>query len=216
MKIVIKSGGSLCIDENGPKFSYFSKLLPVLIKIKQKNQIIVSIGGGKFIRKYYKSIEKLGLSSEQMEWIAVDLPKVNARFLAFLLKASPIFSLEEINERSAGVISGIKPGRSTDANAAFAAKKIKADYFIKLTNVDGIYDKDPNKHKNSKKLGRISFDELGKYGVKGRPGSYGVLDKTAISIIKKNKIKTVIINGKNPENIFKALKGGKIGTLIAD
>ena len=216
MKLVIKIGGSLCIDENGPIHSYFSMLVPILNGLKSKNQIIVSIGGGKFIRKYYKSVERLGLNNKKMEWIAVDLLKVNTRFLAYLLKLKPIFTLEEINGRSSGVISGIKPGRSTDANAAYASKKIKADLFIKLTNVDGIYDKDPKKYKNAKKLKAIKFSELSKYGVKGEPGSYGILDKTAIGIIKKNKIKTIIINGGNPKNLLKAIKGRGIGTSISD
>lgn len=216
MKLVIKIGGSLSIDENGPKYAYFRKLLPVLRSVQKKNQVIVSIGGGKFIRKYYASIKKLGLSNEQMEWIAIDLLRVNATFLSFLLRAKPIFSLQELDESSTGVIGGIKPGRSTDANAAYAASVINADIFIKLTDVDGIYDKDPSKHRNAKIIERIPFSGLKKYTMSGKPGSYGILDKMAAEVITQKRIKTIIINGNDPKNLLKAIRGEKIGTLISD
>ena len=127
----------------------------------------------------------------------------------------PIYTLEELKPDSSGVIGGIRPGRSTDANAAYAASIIKADYFIKLTDVDGVYDKDPKKHENARKLNHISVKEIAKYAQEGRPGSYGVLDKLAVETIGKHEIKTIIMNGSNPENILKALTGEKTGTLIA-
>jgi len=61
MKIVLKIGGSVSISEDGPVEAYFRKLLPVIRQIKTRHQLILCIGGGKFIRNYYKSIEKLGV-----------------------------------------------------------------------------------------------------------------------------------------------------------
>ncbi len=215
MRLVIKIGGSLSIDEDGPKVEYFKKIIPVLKKLAREHQLVLSIGGGKFIRKYYSAIEKLGLTHEQMEWIAIELLRVNVRFLSSLMEMKPIYSLEELNEKSDGVIGGIKPGRSTDANAAYAASVIKADYFIKLTDVEGVYDKDPKLHKDVVKLGFIPFNDLMKFAQEGKPGSYGVLDKLAVETIVKHKIKTIIMKGSETENIVRAIKGEKIGTLIA-
>ncbi len=215
MKLVVKIGGSLCIGENGPRISYFSRLVPVLKKLKKDHQLIVVIGGGKFIRKYYRSIEKFQLAHDKMEWIAIDLLRVNARFLAYLLGTKPIFSLEELNIRSEGVISGIVPGRSTDGNAALAAAKINADLFVKLTNVDGIYDRDPKKHRAAKKLESVKFSDLNKYSVSSKPGSYGILDRLAMETIVKNKIRTVVMSGKDPKELLKLVKGKKVGTLVS-
>lgn len=215
-KIVVKIGGSLAIGSCGPRKSYFRKLVPVLKQLKDGNQLIVSIGGGKFIRNYFKSIEKLGLSDEQMEWIAIELLSVNVKFLSELLSLKPIYSLEEIGEKTSGVIGGIKPGRSTDANAAYAAAMIKADMFIKLTNVDGIYDSDPRKFRNAKRIERMSFADLKKFSTQGKPGSYGILDSLAIEIIAKNRISTIIMSGRNPGNILKAIDGKNLGTLVTD
>jgi uridylate kinase len=215
MRLVVKIGGSLCFDENGPVKTYFSRLLHVLKKVKKQHQLIVSIGGGRQNRKFYESVSEFNLSGEQKEWIAIDMLRANARFLAFLLKMKPIFSIGEITGKTQGVISGIAPGRSTDANAALAAARIKADYFIKLTNVDGIYEKDPKLFPMSKKLDHVQFKDLKKYSKDGKPGSYGILDRLAMETVVKNKIKTVIMQGRDPDLLLRLLKGEKIGTLVS-
>ena len=61
MRLVVKIGGSLCFDENGPVKTYFSRLLPVLKKVKKQHQLIVSIGGGRQNRKFYESVSELAL-----------------------------------------------------------------------------------------------------------------------------------------------------------
>lgn len=215
MKLVIKIGGSVAIGEYGPNTNYFDKLVPVLKEVGKKHQLIVSIGGGKFVRKYYKQIESLNISDSDKEWMGIDLIKANVRFLSTLLKTKPLFGLDEISSATSGVIGGIKPGRSTDANAALAAAKIEADLIIKLTDVDGIYDKNPKHFPDAKKLDEISFKDVMKYATDGKPGDYGIFDKLALKTIKKNKIRTVIINGNEPRNILKVLSGERIGTVIA-
>lgn len=214
MKVVIKIGGSVAIGEDGPNLDYFRKLAPILEEVKKKHQLIVSIGGGKFVRRYYNHVKDMGFSNDEMEWMGIDLVRANVRFLSSLLKMKPIFTLEEINSRTSGVIGGIKPGRSTDANAALAAQKIKAGLIIKLTDVDGVYDRNPKKFKNARKIDKISPVDVIKYATDGKPGDYGVFDKLALKTIKKHKIRTVIINGNEPKNILKVLNGENIGTVI--
>jgi len=214
MKLVIKIGGSLAFTDFGPNKNYLIKLIPVLRRIGKENQLIVGIGGGQFIRKYLKNVKNFVLTNEEIEWIFVDLLKTNVRLFSFLLNKKPIFDLGKITRKTSGVVGGIAPGRSTDANAALCAEKIKADLFIKLTNVAGIYDKDPDHHKDAKKIDKISFGKLKKFNTKGMPCSYGILDKMAINVITRSKIKTIVMDGKNPKDIFKGLKGKKIGTMI--
>jgi len=213
MKIVIKIGGSMTFNEEGPIISYLNKLIPVLRQIKHKNQLIVSIGGGKYGRKYIKNL-KGHLSNNEIELVFIDLLKSNVRLLSFLLDMKPIFSLNELKSSTNGVIGGLVPGHSTDWGAAMSAKKIKADLFIKLTNVPYIYDKDPNKYKGAKPMKTMPFSELHKIKTETSPGHYGVLDPAAIDIIAKNKIKTIIMSGKNPRNLLEAIKGKRIGTVI--
>lgn len=215
MKIVVKVGGSTSVGAAGPDFSYFSKLVPILNKIQKKNQLIVSIGGGGLTRSYHKSIEKFPLKKEQKEEAFIELIKSNVVVLSHLLKTKPIFTIDQISKNTSGVIGGIKPGRSTDANAAIAAQKIGADLFVKMTNVDGIYTRDPNRFAKAKIINKMSFADLEKYSVKGTPNHYGILDSTAIKTLSRNRITTHVINGKNPDNILKVLRGASIGTTIS-
>ena len=214
MKIVVKIGGSVSIGEAGPNFSYFSRLLPVLRWLKKKNQIVIAIGGGKLTRAYAKNIEPFQLDNRENEEIFIELIRANVRLLAAVLKMKPIFSLENVEKNTSGVIGGIAPGRSTDANAAMAARKIGADIFIKMTDVDGVYNKDPKKFKDAKLLHSARFSDLARLAPKGRPNKYGVLDKLAVKTLAAGKIKTVVINGKKPENVLRVLRGEKIGTQI--
>lgn len=214
MKIVIKIGGSVSIKENGPDFSYFSKLLPVIRRLKKRHQLIVVIGGGKLTRVYGKAIEKFDLSNKEKEEIFIQLIKANVLFLSAALNMKPIFALSEIKRNTSGVLGGISPGRSTDANGAIAAKKIGADIFVKLTNVDGIYTKDPKKFRNTRKISQMTFADLEKFAQKGRPNKYGILDAMAIKTLASAKIKVLVISGKDPKDIERALKGAQLGTVI--
>lgn len=215
MRLVIKIGGSLSFTDFGPNKKYLKRLIPVLKRIDKKNQLIICVGGGQFIRKYLKNINNFILSDREIEWLFVELLRTNVSLFSFLLKKKPIFDITRVNRKTEGVIGGISPGRSTDGNAAICAEKIKADLFIKLTNVDGIYNKDPNKYRNAKRIKHIPYRDITKYSIKKGPCSYGILDPLAMKIIKRSKIKTIIMSGKKPERILDAVKGKHVGTTIS-
>lgn len=216
MRIAIKIGGSLAIKEDGPDEKYFKKFIPVFRKIKKESKkIVVGIGGGKLVRNYYKRTTKF-LSPREQEMIAIDLLRANARFLAYILGGKPVFSLSKLPRSKVLVVSGIKPGRSTDANTAILASKIKAHKLIILTDVDGIYTKDPKKYSNARLIRKIRFKDLMQYSKKKvSPGNYGVVDPLALKIISKFKINTFVMNGTNPRNILRVLNGERIGTEIS-
>ncbi len=215
MKLVIKIGGSLAFNDFGPNRNYLKRLIPVLKDIDRKHHLIVCIGGGQFIRKYLKNIRNFILTDKEMEWLFVELLRTNVSLFSFLLDKKPIFDIKKVNARSEGIIGGISPGRSTDSNAALCAEKIRADLFIKATDVDGIYNKDPKKDKNAKKIDNIGFKDLKKFKQEGKPCSYGILDRLAMNVVARSRIKTIILNGKNPKNILRAVNGKKIGTLVS-
>jgi len=211
MKIVVKVGGSLVFSDNGADAKYLGKLIPVLESVKNKHQLIVSIGGGRYLRNYMRYIS---MNDKDREEIYIQLLYANVLLLSKMLKMKPLRTIDEIDEKTTGVIGGIAPGRSTDANAAIAASIIKADMLVKMTNVDGIYDKDPKKYKDTKLFTKIKFSEL-KPKERTGPVDYGVLDPLCIETIKKHKIKSFVISGENPENLLKAIKGQQLGTLIS-
>ena len=101
------------------------------------------------------------------------------------------------------------PFFSTDTAAALRSVEINADALFKATNVDGVYDKDPNKYPDAVKFDTVSFQEVITRELK-------VLDSTAFSLCKDNDMPIIVFNLNDPENIVKAVSGEKIGTTVTN
>lgn len=114
-------------------------------------------------------------------------------------------------EKGRVVIFGAGTGNpffSTDTAAALRAVEIDADVLIKATKVDGVYDADPEKEPNAKK-----FDTLSYIDVLNR--RLEVMDSTAVSLCMDNNLPILVVNLWDPSALEKALRGGKVGTLVA-
>ena len=99
------------------------------------------------------------------------------------------------------------PFFSTDTCAALRAAEINADVILKATNVDGVYDKDPNKFDDAVKYDKISHSDVLEKDLK-------VMDSAAFSLCRENKIKILVFNLSDPENIVRAVCGENTGTLV--
>ena len=113
------------------------------------------------------------------------------------------------------VTGGLHPGQSTNGTAALIAEKIKAEEFLNATDVDGIYDSDPNKNKKAKKFARIDIKDLRNLLVRedSMAGGYDLMDIVALKVIERSKIQTRIIDAEI-KTIEKALNGKHVGTEI--
>ncbi|MDD6727701.1 MAG: UMP kinase [Eubacteriales bacterium] len=101
------------------------------------------------------------------------------------------------------------PFFSTDTAAALRAVEINADVLLKATNVDGVYDKDPNKFDDAVKFDTITFKDALARDIK-------VMDSTAFSLCKDNDLSILVFNLDNPDNIISAVQGEDIGTLVTN
>ena len=101
-----------------------------------------------------------------------------------------------------------KPFFSTDTGAALRAKDINADIIIKLTNVDGVYDKDPNKYDDAVMYHNVSYQEV-------LDKKLGVMDMEAIEMCRDNHIEIVVMNIDNEDGLVKAINGEMIGTKVS-
>lgn len=99
------------------------------------------------------------------------------------------------------------PFFSTDTAAALRSVEINADALLKATNVDGVYDKDPNKFDDAVKYDEVSFQEVITNDLK-------VMDSTAFSLCKDNDMPIIVFNLNDPANIMKAVSGESIGTTV--
>lgn len=101
------------------------------------------------------------------------------------------------------------PFFSTDTTAALRAAEIDAEIYFKATNVDGVYDKDPNKFDDAVKYDTLTHSEVLAKGLK-------VMDSTAASLCRENGIDILVFDLTDPENVLRAVKGEKIGTLVKE
>ena len=99
------------------------------------------------------------------------------------------------------------PYFTTDTAASLRALEINADLLIKATKVDGIYDSDPFKNPNAKKYDTLSYtEELTK--------DLGVMDATALSLCRENKMPLMVLNMWEKDSLIKAVTGQTVGTLV--
>ncbi|MBY0452309.1 MAG: UMP kinase [Bdellovibrionaceae bacterium] len=113
-------------------------------------------------------------------------------------------------EKGRIVIFGAGTGNpyfTTDTAASLRAMEINAEVLMKATKVDGIYDKDPNKHSDAKRYDKISYIEVLQQGLQ-------VMDSTAISLCMDNKLPIMTFDLAKPGNILKAVMGENIGTIV--
>ncbi len=115
-------------------------------------------------------------------------------------------------EKGRVVIFGSGTGNpffSTDTCAALRAAEIKAEVILKATNVDGVYDKDPNKFADAVKYDVVTHSEVLEKNLK-------VMDSTAASLCRDNNIQILVFNLEDPENIVRAVLGENIGTIVKE
>ncbi len=100
------------------------------------------------------------------------------------------------------------PFFSTDTAAALRAAELSADIVLMAKNgTEGVFDKDPRKHKEAKMYHEISQQEL-------LQAKLEVMDQTAASICRENKINILVFNMNQPGNMKKAVLQEQIGTLV--
>ena len=202
-----------------------SSYADLLVRLKREGHLVaVVVGGGSLAREMIKIAREMGLSESEQDEIAISVSRLVAQLLAMKLgevgAGKVPLSIEEaeslVKEGKIVVMGGLKPGMTTDAVAAMLAERIDADLLLKATDQEGIYDKDPRKHSNAKKLDALSFDDLARFFEKGKheAGIHQILDPEAVRILRKKRTRTIVLNGFNPDNVFLAVKGEKMGTQI--
>lgn len=99
------------------------------------------------------------------------------------------------------------PFFTTDSGAALRAVEIKADLLLKGTRVDGVYTDDPEKNPNATKFTHLSYTEAYERNLQ-------IMDLTAFTLCKENKMKLCIYNANVKGNLQKILSGEIVGTLL--
>ena len=219
-KIVIKLSGRIFGMDNVKVLKDYASFL---VKISKICQPIVIAGGGNIARHYISHARSSGADESTLDELGIEISRLNAKLLIYTLKNKayphPPTTLQEIKHAvDDGLIvitGGLHPGQSTNGTAALIAEKIRAELFLNATDVDGVYDMDPNKYKRAKKFKRIELKNLKNILVHedSIAGGYDLMDIVALKIIERSKIKTRILKA-DIKIIEKAIKGLDVGTKI--
>ena len=220
--IILSLGGSLIVpDKIDTSFlKYFKKIIEQYIKKDYK--FIIICGGGKTARELQQAASKVStLSNEDLDWLGIYATRLNAQLTRMIFgKNAEDFIIENPNERinfkkNIVVAAGWLPGWSTDYDAVLLAKNLNIKEIINMSNVDYVYDKDPKKFNNAKKIEKISWKKYINFiDVKWKAGMNSPFDPIAAKEAQKSKLRVCII-GKDLNNLENLLDGKKFkGTII--
>lgn len=219
-RIVIKLSGRIFGMDNAKVLKDYASFL---VKISKICQPIIVAGGGNIARHYITHARSSGADESTLDELGIEISRLNAKLLIYALKnkaySHPPTTLQEVrhavDDGLIVVTGGLHPGQSTNGTAALIAEKINAEQFLNATDVEGVYDMDPNKFKNAKKFKRIELKNLKNMLVHedSVAGGYDLMDIVALKIIERSKIKTRIIKA-DIKTLEKAIRGEDVGTEI--
>lgn len=222
MKAVIKLGGFAFPDESEkPLVKEYVNLLKELVS---EYHLVVVTGGGHVARTYIRIARDMHVPESLCDQIGILVSRLNARLLVdglgeYAFPQIPV-NIDELKHYFASgkivAMGGLTPGHSTNAVAAIAAETVSADLFVNATDVDGVYTSDPSKDRNARKLDEVTISQLTEIlsKVDISAGSYDLMDPLALRIVDRSKIPTVILDGRKPANVARALRNEKIGTRV--
>ena len=223
--IIISLGGSLIVPDK-VNVEFLEDFRRFILKNSKKYKFVVVCGGGKPARTYIK-----GLDSQKMKdkfyfqsLLGISITRLNARLMTYFFGKdanegipNDMKQVRDLLKYNRVVFCGAlryAKNQTSDTNAAKLAHYFKTD-FINLTNVKGLYDKDPKKFRSAKFIPWISHKDFLKMArrIEFNPGQNFVLDQNAAKIIEKYNVKTFILGDLKE---FDRLLSGKhfVGTVV--
>jgi uridylate kinase len=223
LRLVIRVGGSVVASPFNPVL--MGRYVDLLVELKRLGHVVLAVvGGGSLSRELIRTAKALGLGESEQDLVAISVSRLLAQLFLLKLGRAGTTTVPLTVEEAAGfvemgkivVMGGLRPGMTTDAVAALLADRVGAELLVKATDQDGVFSRDPRKFPDARKLDELSFDDLGKLfeADRHRAGIHQVLDPEAVRLLRRNRIRTVVVNGSEPENVLLAVKGERVGTLI--
>ena len=224
---VLSLGGSLIVPNGGIDVDFLTQFHDFIRDqvSSKKRRFFITVGGGAITRHYQaaaRAVRQQDLSDIDADWLGVHATRLNAQLIRAIFHdlADPrVIKHYEIIlkiQSPVAIAAGWKPGWSTDYCAVTVCQDYGLTQVINMTNVDQVYDKDPNKFPDAKPLGAISWAAYRKLvGDAWKPGMNAPFDPIASKLAQEVGVTVKILNGKNLKNLELALEGKPfVGTLI--
>lgn len=229
-RIILKLSGEAMSGANGFGIDY-DTVVNICKSIKKCSdegvEIGIVVGGGNFWRGRSSGkmdrtrADHMGMLATVINSLALadaleslDVPVRVQTAITMQAIAEPYIRSRAVRHMEKGriVIFGCGTGNpffSTDTTAALRANEVDANIIFKATMVDGVYDKDPKKHSDAVKYDVLSFSEV-------LGSQLSVMDMTAASLCRDNKMPILVFSLSDPENIYRAVCGENIGTIVKE
>ncbi len=224
-RVVIKLSGEALAGEKGFGIdeSMIAYVVDQIQKVKQLGvEVALIIGGGNFWRgRQALTMDRSSADHMVMNSIAVQdaleaagIPTRVQTALTITRVAEPYILRKALRhlEKNRVVIFACGTGNpffSTDTGAALRATEIHADVLLLAKNIDGVYDSDPRKNPDAKKIDEISYIDVIKRGLQA-------MDTTAISLCMENRVPIIAFALREQDGLVRAVQGERIGTIIHD
>jgi uridylate kinase len=229
-RIMIKLSGEVFsgVHDYGIDKPTLNDVAQQISSVAKKAQVVVVVGGGNIWR--YRDTKESGIErtvSDAMGMLATIMNSValqsalesvhsSTRVLSAMdipQLAEPFIkrrALRHLEKKRIVICAGGtgNPYFTTDSAAALRALELGCDVILKATNVDGVYDKDPRKHKDAKKFTTLTYQKAIEADVQ-------VMDQAAFSLCREQKLPIVVFDFFKKGNLLKAASGEKIGTLVS-
>ena len=229
-RILLKVSGEALAGDNktGLNFDVINEICKSIKKcVDEGIQVGIVVGGGNFWRGRSSGAmdltraDHIGMLATAMNALAIadslEALGCDVRVQTAIIMqqvAEPYIRNKAVKHLRKGrvVIFGCGTGNpffSTDTAAALRAVEIEADVFLKATLVDGVYDKDPHKFDDAKKYDTLTFSQV-------LSEELAVMDSTAATMCRDNGMKMLVFDLSRPDNIYDAVMGKNVGTLVSE
>jgi uridylate kinase len=219
--VVISLGGSIIVP--GEIDRVFLKQFRGIILKANMARFVIICGGGSICRNYQAVAREIAsVTKADLDWIGIQATRLNAELVRSMFgpmaHEKVIHDPDEPIDTDKRIIigAGFEPGSSTDLRAVQLAERFGAAQVINMSNIDYVYNDDPEKNPDAAKLTGISWaDFRGLVGDEWDPGLHMPFDPIASRAAEAIGLAVVII-GSDIRNLEKLLKGEPFrGTTIA-
>jgi len=219
--ITLSLGGSI-INPGEIDVVFLEQFSSVVTELISNYKFVVVCGGGKVARDYIKALPQ-GLTEGERDFMGIAATWLNAKLLSYYFKGhcNPILPqtvedlMQQLEHYDVGLSGGFLPAVKTDEDAAVVADLFGSPILINVTNVDGIYNKDPRKYPDAEKFPNLTYKEF--YEIVNPlsldAGSNAPFTLIAAKICERSNMK-IIICPKDIDKIQAAINGLNVGTTI--
>lgn len=224
--IILSVGGSIIVPKSGFDPAFLQNFKELIIeKTKQGQTCILVIGGGATARRYQKVLREVSseISNEDLDWMGIHSTVLNAQLVRYLFgeyadKRIVTDPRKKIKTNKKIIIAaGWRPGCSTDYGAVLLAQAYGVQSLFNLSNTSFVYDKDPAKYSEAKKIEQIDWKTFRRdiVGDVWTPGKHVPFDPIASKKAQALKLTVSFVEGNNLSEVKAAINGEKFtGTII--